>query len=88
MLWFMLVPANSMMLQLVFKSIMKEIFNRECWLMLVGFPLDYWSVGHISKSNAIKNFGTLLVWEKDLNNLARTITKARVIDLENVPKSI
>lgn len=54
--------------------------------MLIGFPLDYWSLSYIH--DAIKSFGRLLVWEKDINNLARIIIKVRVIDLELVPKSI
>lgn len=38
--------------------------------------------------DAIKNFKRLLVWEKDVTNLARIIIKVRVIDLDQVPKSI
>lgn len=53
--------------------------------MLIGFPLDYWSISYIQ--DAIKSFGKLLVWEKDLNNLSRIIIKARVLDLDQVPKS-
>jgi hypothetical protein len=30
-------------------------FNRECWLMLMGFPLDYWNQDCIQ--NAIASFG-------------------------------
>lgn len=61
-------------------------FNRECYLMLVGFPLDYWSMSYIQ--DAIKSFGKLLVSKKDLNNLALIIIKGRVLDLDQVSKSI
>lgn len=61
-------------------------FNRECWLILIRFPLDFCSLAYIQ--DAIKSFGILLVWEKDLTNLSRIIIKARVIDLELIPNSI
>lgn len=61
-------------------------FNRECWLMLLGFPLDYWD--QLSVENAIGSFGRLVSWEKDLSHLARIILRARVVDLESVPEFI
>lgn len=61
-------------------------FNRECWLLLIGFPLDYWSTEHIS--GAIKSFERLLVWERDDDCLAHILIKARVTDLQDVPQFI
>jgi hypothetical protein len=36
-------------------------FNRECWLMLLGFPLDHWINECIQ--NAIASFGRVLLWK-------------------------
>jgi hypothetical protein len=60
-------------------------FNRECWLMLIGFPLDYRSNEEIG--DTIKSFGRLLFWQND-NILSRVIIKARVTDLQDVPHYI
>lgn len=40
-------------------------FNRECWIMLLGFHLDFWAHDHIQ--NAIESFGRLLMWEPNQN---------------------
>ncbi|KAL6641569.1 hypothetical protein ACP70R_019750 [Stipagrostis hirtigluma subsp. patula] len=61
-------------------------YNRECWLMLLGFPLDYCSAEHIS--SAISTFGRLLVWQRDELSMTRLIIKARVTELEDVPHYI
>jgi hypothetical protein len=34
-------------------------FNRECWLMLLGFRLDFWTHEHIH--NAISSFGRVIM---------------------------
>ena len=47
--------------------------NRECWLMLIGYPTDYQSDAEIG--NTIKSFGRLMFWQRD-NVLARVIIKA------------
>ncbi|TVU49835.1 hypothetical protein EJB05_01173, partial [Eragrostis curvula] len=61
-------------------------FNHVCWLLLIGFPLDYWSRQHIE--TAIASFGRLQAWEEDRAHLSRVLIKARVIDLPSVPKWI
>jgi hypothetical protein len=61
-------------------------FNRECWIMLLGVPLDFWSTEHIQ--SAILSFGRVLHWEEDHINLARILVKARVTNLEDVPRHI
>ena len=38
-------------------------FNRECWLMLLGFSLDYRSSEYLQ--TAIGSFGRLILWEED-----------------------
>jgi hypothetical protein len=60
----------------------RVLFNRECWLMLIGYPVDDHSLEDIK--NAIKSFGRLILWQKD-NVLGRIIIKARVTDLVDVP---
>jgi hypothetical protein len=60
-------------------------FNRECWLMLIGYPPDYRSNEEIG--DTIKSFGRLLFWQRD-NVLARIIIKARVTDLADIPHYI
>jgi hypothetical protein len=61
-------------------------FNCECWLMLLGFPLDFWSTEHVQ--SAIASFGRVLNWEEDHSNLARMLVKVRVTDLVEIPKHI
>ena len=61
-------------------------FNRECWLMLLGFPVDYWEQEFLD--SAICTFGNVISWEKDMSKLARLIVKAHVLDLESVPQFI
>jgi hypothetical protein len=38
--------------------------------------------------HAIASFGKLLTWEEDKSNRNRLLVKARVTDLEDVPKHI
>nr|TKW31062.1 hypothetical protein SEVIR_2G080300v2 [Setaria viridis] len=57
--------------------------NCEVWIMLLGFNIDYWTKADLEK--AIAEFGRLLVWEEDPNNLARIIAKIRVVDLSEIP---
>jgi hypothetical protein len=55
-------------------------FNRECWLMLLGFPLDYRSSEYLQA--AIGSFGRLILWEEDRHNVYRTMLRVRVTSLE------
>ncbi|TVU16868.1 hypothetical protein EJB05_37025, partial [Eragrostis curvula] len=61
-------------------------FNRECWLMLMGFPLDYWN--SVCIQNALSSFARVISWDNDRRNLTRLIVKARVVDLPRVPQFI
>jgi hypothetical protein len=61
-------------------------YNKECWLMLLGFPMNYWSTNHIQ--NALAPFGRVLNWENNHTNFARLLVKARVTNLEDVPRFI
>jgi hypothetical protein len=61
-------------------------FNRECWLMLLGFPLDYRSSEYLQA--AIGSFDRLILWEEDKHNVNRTMLRVRVTSLEEVPQFI
>jgi hypothetical protein len=61
-------------------------YNREVWLMLLGFPLDYLSQENIH--NSISSFGKMLTWEEDKSNRNRLLVKAHVTDLGDIPKHI
>jgi hypothetical protein len=61
-------------------------FNRECWLMLLGFPPDYRSSEYLQA--AIGLFGRLILWEEDHHNVTRTLLRVRVTSLEEVPQFI
>jgi hypothetical protein len=62
------------------------LFNHECWLMLLGFPLDYRSSEYLQA--AIGSFGRLILWEEDRSDISRTLLRVRVTSLEEVPQFI
>jgi hypothetical protein len=62
------------------------LFNHECWLMLLGFPLDYRSSEYLQA--AIGSFGRLILWEEDRSNISRTLLRVRVTSLDEVPQFI
>jgi hypothetical protein len=61
-------------------------FNHECCLMLLGFPMDFWTHEHIQ--NVIGSFGRVLMWDPDLANATRLLVRARVTSLQEVPQFI
>jgi hypothetical protein len=61
-------------------------FNHECWLLLLGFPLDFSTHEHIQ--NAIGSFGRVLMWDPDPSNVTRLLVRARVTSLQEVPQFI
>lgn len=61
----------------------RVLFNTECWLMLLGFPVNYQEEDFIAE--AIDDFGKLIYWQKDSSDKTRVIVKARVLDLQSVP---
>jgi hypothetical protein len=62
------------------------LFNHECWLMLLSFPLDHRSSEYLQA--AIGSFGRLILWEEDRGNVSRTLLRVRVTSLEEVPQFI
>jgi hypothetical protein len=61
-------------------------FNHECWFLLLGFPLDFWTHEHIQ--NAIGSFGMVLMWDPDPTNVTKLLVRARVTSLQEVPQFI
>lgn len=61
-------------------------FNHDYWLILLGFPNDYWSEKHIQ--NALGTFAKVLLWEADDRLLTRLLVRAKVKDVEKVPHFI
>jgi hypothetical protein len=61
-------------------------FNRECWLLLLGFLPDYREDVYVV--NSISSFGRVLSWVDDENHMSRVLVRARVIDYESVPQFI
>jgi hypothetical protein len=61
-------------------------FNCDCWLMLMGFPLDFWNQESIQC--AIASFGRVMIWKNGRSNLARLFVRARVTELQDVPHYI
>jgi hypothetical protein len=60
--------------------------NRECWILMVGPPLDNWSTEDVTA--VVCKFGRLLVWENDERNKGRIIAKVRCTELQEILKSI
>lgn len=58
-------------------------FNREVWLMLLGFHMDYWKDEYVEQ--VIGPFGKIISWAADDKHLARILVRARVVDLESIP---
>lgn len=59
-------------------------FNRECWLMLMGYPPDFREDEFVA--NTISTFGRVLFWVDDGRHLSRLLVRARVIDFETIPQ--
>lgn len=61
-------------------------FNQDCWLMLLGFPNDYWEQEYVD--TVLGPFGKSVSWVANEDHLTYLLVKARVIDLESVPHFI
>lgn len=59
-------------------------FNRECWLMLLGFPPDFREDDCVF--NPISSFGRVAHWIHNQANLAKLLIRTRVVDYESVPQ--
>lgn len=56
--------------------------THEVWLMFLGMNVDLWN--HTMVDKAISEFGKLIVWEEDFQNMARVFVKARVLGLDSI----
>lgn len=61
-------------------------FNHECWVILMGFPLDYWETDYIQ--DAVCSFGRVDNWINNRRRLARLLVRIRVADLQSIPQWI
>lgn len=59
------------------------VYTHEVWLLVIGLNLDLWSYSIVEK--AISKFGKLIAWEEDHNHKGRSLIKARVTGLDEVP---
>lgn len=59
------------------------VMTHEVWMSLIGLNLDLWS--HALVDKAVSEFGKLIVWEEDYQNMARVFVRARVCGLESFP---
>jgi hypothetical protein len=64
----------------------RKTLNRECWLLLVGPPLDNWSSEDIT--SVVCSFGRLIMRENDAENKGRILAKVRCDELREIPKSV
>lgn len=62
------------------------LFNRECWILLLNLPSDYWKQVHMERIFA--PFGQLVSWEGNSTRLASVVAKIRVENLESIPHFI
>lgn len=51
--------------------------------MMPGLNIDIWSYSLVDK--AVSQFGKLMVWEEDHDNMARALVKVRVTCLHDIP---
>ena len=59
-------------------------FNRECWMLLLGYPPDYREDDFVV--NTISSFGRVISWVNDACHLSRILVRAQVIDYESIPQ--
>ena len=61
-------------------------FNRTVWLLILAVPFDFRNSKDIAR--ATSHFGRLVSWENDPLHMGRVIAKAKVKDLDSIPKSV
>ena len=60
--------------------------NRDCWLLLVGPPLDY--INSEDVRSMFCRIGNVIAWEQDPRDKGKLLVKLRCTELEDIPKSI
>ena len=61
-------------------------FNKECWVLLVGPPIDHMITEDLNVVFA--DIGTVILWERDRGDMGKIVAKIMVTDLEFIPKSV
>lgn len=59
------------------------VVTHDVWMSLIGLNVDLWT--HALVDKAVSDFGKLIAWEEDLNNMARVYVRARVCGLDSIP---
>ncbi|OEL13939.1 hypothetical protein BAE44_0025042 [Dichanthelium oligosanthes] len=68
------------------KNFKRAPYNREAWIMMLGFPLDLREVHFIEQACAV--FGQYLQWNGSDPNTARVLVKVLIDDLLEIPRSL
>ena len=61
-------------------------FNRTVWLLLTGVPFDFRNTEDLAC--AVSKFGRMISWDKEDDHMGRIVVKARVMNLDIIPKSM
>jgi hypothetical protein len=61
------------------------VYNRDCWIMFLAFPLDYQTVNFIRA--AVAPFGRLIQWFEGPNK-SRVLIRCLVLTPERIPTSV
>ena len=61
-------------------------FNRKVWLLLTGVPFDFRNTEDLAC--AVNKFGRMISWDKEDDHMGRIVGKARVMNLDIIPKSM
>jgi hypothetical protein len=64
----------------------RVFFDRECWVLLLGLPNDYWTEPHIH--SIFGEFGKVQRWVADDRFRARLLIRIRVNELAKIPQFI
>jgi hypothetical protein len=59
------------------------IMTHDVWMVLIGLNMDLWS--HALVDKAVSEFGKLIVWEEDYQNISRVYLRARFCGLDSIP---
>lgn len=59
------------------------IMTHDVWMVLIGLNMDLWS--HALVDKAVSEFGKLIVWEEDYQNISRVYFRARFCGLDSIP---
>jgi hypothetical protein len=68
------------------RNLKTVLYNKEAWIMLLGFPLNFVSYEQLEQS--ISTFGHLIKWKFDQRIMSRILLHIWVVDLSLVPQFI